>query len=76
MWEFYLISVEMMFRTGSQMVFQMQLTHQRDAVPLTRDYIAATEQSYVHKERGVSDTVDDDVEWLIDEEVEEEVDRG
>ena len=39
MWEFYLISAEMMFRTGSQLVFHMQLARQRDAAPLTRDYI-------------------------------------
>jgi cyclopropane-fatty-acyl-phospholipid synthase len=35
-----LISAEKMFRTGAQMVFQMQLAHKRDAVPVTRDYIA------------------------------------
>ena len=29
-----------MKRTGAQMVFQMQLAHKRDAVPVTRDYIA------------------------------------
>ena len=28
MWEFYLISAEMMFRTGSQLVFHMQLAKQ------------------------------------------------
>ena len=28
MWEFYLISAEMMFRTGSQLVFHMQLAQQ------------------------------------------------
>ena len=33
MWEFYLISAEMMFRTGSQEVFQMQLARKRDAAP-------------------------------------------
>lgn len=39
MWEFYLISAEMMFRTGAQEVFQMQLSRQRDASPIRRDYI-------------------------------------
>ncbi len=39
MWEFYLISAEMMFRTGSQEVFHMQLSRKRDAAPLTRNYI-------------------------------------
>ena len=45
MWEFYLTGVETMFRTGSQMVFQMQLGHVRDAVPLTRGYMLETEQA-------------------------------
>ena len=44
MWEFYLISCAHMFRTGAQMVFQMQLAHKRDAMPLTRDYIYETER--------------------------------
>jgi cyclopropane-fatty-acyl-phospholipid synthase len=39
MWEFYLISAEMMFRTGAQEVFQMQLSRKRDASPIRRDYI-------------------------------------
>jgi cyclopropane-fatty-acyl-phospholipid synthase len=44
MWEFYLISAEMMFRTGSQEVFHMQLSKKRDASPLTRDYITDTQR--------------------------------
>ena len=47
MWEFYLVSVGMMFRTGSQMVFQMQVAKQRDAAPLTRDYIGKQESVYL-----------------------------
>ena len=47
MWEFYLVSVGMMFRTGSQMVFQMQVAKQRDAAPLTRDYIGEQESVYL-----------------------------
>ncbi|MEO0620238.1 MAG: cyclopropane-fatty-acyl-phospholipid synthase family protein [Pseudomonadota bacterium] len=39
MWEFYLISAEMMFRTGAQEVFHMQLSRNRDASPIRRDYI-------------------------------------
>jgi cyclopropane-fatty-acyl-phospholipid synthase len=39
MWEYYLATSEMSFRNGSLMVFQLQLAHRRDAVPLTRDYI-------------------------------------
>ena len=38
MWELYLYGTEMMFRSGEQMVFHMQLAHKRDAVPITRDY--------------------------------------
>ncbi|MDY6955597.1 MAG: cyclopropane-fatty-acyl-phospholipid synthase family protein [Pseudomonadota bacterium] len=41
MWEFYLAGAEMGFRHGRLMVFQIQLAHQRDAVPLTRDYLYA-----------------------------------
>jgi len=39
MWEFYLAACEMLFRNGRLMVFQIQLAHRRDAVPLCRDYI-------------------------------------
>ena len=39
MWEYYLAACEMMFRNGDLMVFQLQLTRKRDAVPLTRDYL-------------------------------------
>jgi cyclopropane-fatty-acyl-phospholipid synthase len=46
MWEFYLISAEMMFRTGSQLVFQMQLAHKRDAVPIVRDYVTDLQRKY------------------------------
>jgi cyclopropane-fatty-acyl-phospholipid synthase len=47
MFEFYLISCEMMFRTGSQLVFHMQLARQRDAVPIVRDYITDTQRDYL-----------------------------
>jgi cyclopropane-fatty-acyl-phospholipid synthase len=46
MWEFYLISAEMMFRTGSQLVFHMQLARQRDAAPVVRDYVTDTQRRY------------------------------
>jgi cyclopropane-fatty-acyl-phospholipid synthase len=39
MWEFYLISAEMMFRHGAQEVFQMLLSRKRDASPIRRDFI-------------------------------------
>jgi len=41
MWEFYLAGAEMGFRHGRLMVFQIQLAHRCDAVPLTRDYLYA-----------------------------------
>jgi cyclopropane-fatty-acyl-phospholipid synthase len=50
MWEFYLISAEMMFRTGSQLVFHMQLSRQRDAAPIVRDYITDTQREYLRAE--------------------------
>jgi cyclopropane-fatty-acyl-phospholipid synthase len=43
MFEFYLAAAELSFRREDQMVFQLQLAHRIDAVPLTRDYIAHTE---------------------------------
>ena len=45
MWEFYLGVSEMSFRHRSQMVFQLQLTRQSDATPITRDYMAEAEQT-------------------------------
>ncbi len=50
MWEFYLISAETMFRTGAQMVFQMQFARTRDAARLTRDYMFETEIAYRERE--------------------------
>ncbi len=52
MWEFYLLSGETMFRTGAQMVFQMQLSRIREATGLTRDYIFKTEEKYRKQEIG------------------------
>jgi len=55
MWEFYLISAEMMFRTGSQLVFHMQLAKKRDAAPIQRDYITDTQRALIalERERGI-----------------------
>lgn len=44
MWEFYLAAAEMSFRNRPLMVFQVQLAHNRDAVPLTRNYINIAEE--------------------------------
>lgn len=50
MWEFYLISAEMMFRTGSQLVFHMQLSRSRDAAPIVRDYTVDLQRRYEARE--------------------------
>jgi cyclopropane-fatty-acyl-phospholipid synthase len=47
MWEFYLASCEMGFRYDNLMVFQVQLAKQIEAVPITRDYMFATERAIV-----------------------------
>ena len=45
MWEFYLKGCEMAFMHWNQMVFQMQITRDQAAVPLTRDYITDWERA-------------------------------
>jgi len=52
MWEFYLISAETMFRTGSQEVFHMQLAKRRDAAPIVRDYVVDIQRSLAEVERS------------------------
>jgi cyclopropane-fatty-acyl-phospholipid synthase len=44
MWDFYLAGSEAAFRTGAMMVFQIQLTNNLRALPLTRDYMFDAEQ--------------------------------
>jgi cyclopropane-fatty-acyl-phospholipid synthase len=44
MWEFYLVGAEMDFRYLRTMVFQIQISREIDAVPLTRDYMFVTRQ--------------------------------
>ncbi|MBJ3762670.1 class I SAM-dependent methyltransferase [Maribius pontilimi] len=39
MWRYYLIASELTFLHGQQSVFQAQLSHRKDAVPITRDYL-------------------------------------
>ncbi len=50
MWEFYLTSAEMMFVTGSQLVFHMQLARKRDAAPINRDYVTDRQRAYAKRE--------------------------
>lgn len=45
MWNFYLASSEASFRWQDLVVFQIQLAHDPQAVPLTRDYIGAKERA-------------------------------
>ena len=54
MFEFYLAGAELSFRRENMMVFQIQLTHQQTAVPLTRDYIAVQEQERAAREPEIS----------------------
>ncbi|MFK7791378.1 MAG: class I SAM-dependent methyltransferase [Devosiaceae bacterium] len=49
MWEFYLSAAELGFVDGSNMVFQLLLSRERDAVPLIRDYITDDERALQEK---------------------------
>jgi cyclopropane-fatty-acyl-phospholipid synthase len=42
-WEFYLAASESAFRWQNLVIFQFQLAHDQEAVPLTRDYIPSAE---------------------------------
>lgn len=44
MWEFYLGAAELGFLHGSNMVFQLLLSPQRDAVPVNRNFIVDAER--------------------------------
>lgn len=44
MWRYYLIAAELTFRHNRQCVFQFQLAHHQEAVPLTRDYLYPAER--------------------------------
>ena len=43
MWQFYLAGGIAAFRHDGHVVFQLQLAHRRDTLPLSRDYMAAEE---------------------------------
>jgi cyclopropane-fatty-acyl-phospholipid synthase len=51
MWEFYLLISEFSFRYGKHVVFQIQLTKDVGALPLTRDYMGETETRFEAGER-------------------------
>ena len=46
MWQFYLSAAVAAFRNDGHMNVQIQLTRTRDVLPITRDYMAATEARY------------------------------
>ncbi len=54
MWEVYLAGSEITFRYQDGMVFQLQLTHRRAAVPLTRDYIGEEEKRLSRQENLIA----------------------
>jgi cyclopropane-fatty-acyl-phospholipid synthase len=49
MWEFYLIASELSFSHGKHMNFQLQLTKNARALPLTRDYMVENERALATK---------------------------
>jgi cyclopropane-fatty-acyl-phospholipid synthase len=51
MFEFYFAGAELAFRREGHMVFQLQLTRDQAAVPLTRDYIFEAERAAAARER-------------------------
>ncbi|HSV29868.1 MAG TPA: cyclopropane-fatty-acyl-phospholipid synthase family protein, partial [Candidatus Omnitrophota bacterium] len=55
MWEFYLTGAEMAFRHQGHMVFQLQLTRDPEAVPLTRDYMVEAERGMAMEEQRAAE---------------------
>jgi len=51
MFEFYLSGCELAFRRQHHMIFQLQLTRDQAAAPLTRDYITDAERAAARGER-------------------------
>jgi cyclopropane-fatty-acyl-phospholipid synthase len=52
MWEFYLIGSELSFRHGFNMVWQMQMARDIEAVPVTRDYMLDGERQAAMPKRS------------------------
>jgi cyclopropane-fatty-acyl-phospholipid synthase len=54
-WEFYLASSESGFRWQNLVIFQFQLAHDQEAVPLTRDYIQTCENGLrnIEQKQGI-----------------------
>ena len=51
MFEFYFAGAELVFRHEGHMVFQIQLTREQSAVPLTRDYIVDADRGVAARDR-------------------------
>jgi cyclopropane-fatty-acyl-phospholipid synthase len=51
-WDYYLAGAEAAFRHGGLMVFQLQLTKRIGVLPLTRDYMATSEQALAETAAG------------------------
>ena len=49
MWQFYLAGALVAFRHDAHLNFQIQLSRRREALPLTRDYMAKAEQAIIGK---------------------------
>nr|WP_255561567.1 cyclopropane-fatty-acyl-phospholipid synthase family protein [Pseudohoeflea sp. DP4N28-3] len=65
MWEFYLSMCEVSFMDLSSNVFQLQLGRQRDAVPITRDYLHAEESRLAGLEPQFLDRVVDSAHMAL-----------
>jgi cyclopropane-fatty-acyl-phospholipid synthase len=46
MWEYYLCGGIVMFETGAGCNYQIQYIRDRNALPITRDYMAEAEERY------------------------------
>lgn len=57
MWEAYLALCEVAFRFLDVVVYQFQLTHRNNIVPVTRDYIAEREAQLRAREVAIGDAV-------------------
>ena len=53
MWELYLAGAESSFRDGRMAVMHLQLGHQRDAVPLSREYMAQETERLKERENAL-----------------------
>jgi len=54
MWQFYLAGAIAAFRHDAHLNFQIQASRRREALPLTRDYMAAAEQAFTAHGAAIS----------------------